>query len=122
MDLGNLGRKRDAQPSGTDGLGVTDVLGLPEEERRLINWLTRQVEVTLADTIEFSGRNEEECLALMESLVERGFVTKRETEGEPLFRTRYAAKKGRQLPDAVWDALDERATRETRPTGESTQA
>ncbi len=95
------------------GLQMADVLTLPDSLRHLINWMMRQGEVSLAEVVAQIGQGEEVGRALLEDLVEQGFVQEvggrggPARSGETRYRIRFAARRGRQLPDEIWQALDE---------------
>ena len=90
----------------TTGLQMADVLTLPTPSRQLINWMMRQGEVSLAEMVAHIGQNEDVARAMLEELTEQGFAREIEMEGEIRYRPQFAPKRGRQLSDHIWQALD----------------
>ena len=88
------------------GLQMADVLTLPDPSRQLINWMMRQGEVSLAEAMVQIGQDEEVVRSMLEELVEQGFVRQMGVGSEPRYRVRLAPKRGRQLSDHIWQALD----------------
>ena len=97
------------------GLQMTDVLTLPDPLRKLITWMTRQGQVSLAEVAAHTGQGEETAGIMLEALIEQGFVQKVEGRGDPArtsksrYRIRFAPRRERQLPEEIWQALDEGA-------------
>jgi amino acid permease len=88
------------------GLLMADVLTLPDPSRQLINWMMRQGEVSMAEVMVHIGQDEDVAPTVLEELMAQGFVRKIETEGEIRYRPQLAPKRGRQLSDHIWQALD----------------
>ena len=97
------------------GLQMADVLTLPDTSRRLINWMMRHREVSLAEAVAHIDQGEEVTRSLLEELIEEGFVREVSGEsdpahgGQPRYRVRLAPKRGRLLPEHIWQALGEEA-------------
>ena len=91
------------------GLQMADVLTLPDPSRQLINWMMRQGEVSLAEVAAHSGQDEEVARAMLEELAEQGFVREIAVEGEIHYRPQFAPKRGHQLPEHIWQALEKGA-------------
>ena len=112
----------------TTGLQMADVLALPDPLRQLINWMMRRGEVSLAEVVAHIGqmehesgeKDEEVARTMLEELVEQGFVREIEVEGELRYRPQFAPRRGRQLPEEIWQALGEEAAG-SRPEGEGPQ-
>lgn len=88
---------------------MVDVLALPDDERQLVTWITRQRAVTLAEAAEQLGRDEAETGALLDDLARRGFVELTGERTGEASATRYRVRLGptrrARLPGKVWDAL-----------------
>ncbi|MDA8333475.1 MAG: NHLP bacteriocin export ABC transporter permease/ATPase subunit [Peptococcaceae bacterium] len=89
---------------GSTGRSVTDLLALPESQRRLVQWLMRSDGATLAETAAEDGQSEDEVRSLLDSLVEQGFVQQEGDGGELRFRARLGARTGRRLSSQIWQA------------------
>jgi hypothetical protein len=90
----------------TTGLQMADVLTLPDPSRQLINWMMRQREVSLAEVVAHIGQDEDVARTVLGELMEQGFVSEMEVEGESRYRVRLAPKRGHPLPEHIWQALD----------------
>lgn len=91
----------------TMGLGMADALALPDELRPLVNWMMRRGAVGLAEVTAYTGQDVEVTRRMLETLVEEGFIQTLEVEGEPHYRLQLALRRGRQMPEEIWQALDE---------------
>ncbi len=87
------------------GLHMADVLALPDSLRQIINWMMRRGEVSLAEVAAHVGQDEDAVRTLLGELVEQGFVQKMEVGGEVRYRPRLALRRGRRLPEGIWQAL-----------------
>jgi len=90
------------------GLTMADVLTLPDQLRRLVNWMMRQGEVGLTDVAGFLGLNETDTRSTVATLLEKGFVRELQIRGETRYRIRLAPKRGREIPLNIWQALDKK--------------
>lgn len=88
------------------GLSMLDVLTLPEDQQMVINWMMRQGDVSFADVVAQMGKNEVVARAMVDTLMEKGFVCEIAGEGESRYRTKLASKRRRQLPEKIWKALE----------------
>jgi amino acid permease len=95
----------------TAGLHLADVLTLPDPSCQLINWMIRQGEVRLTEAVAHTGQDEGAVRAMLGELVEQGFVQEVEGRGKPTrsggtrYRVCVAPRRGRQLPEDIWQAL-----------------
>ena len=89
------------------GLHLTDVRMLRDPLRELINWITRQGEVTLAEITAHTGGNQWIAHLMVDELIEMGFVQPLEGSASPRYRIHLAARHGREVPSEIWQALDE---------------
>ncbi|MBI2865530.1 MAG: hypothetical protein HYX94_13350 [Chloroflexi bacterium] len=106
-----LGRELEAREKAA-GLSMADVLTLPDDLRRLFNWMMRQQEVGLSDAMAYLGQNEGAARSTLTSLVERGFIRELVIDGLPRYRVRLAPKRGREVPLNIWQALGEKTEKE----------
>jgi glutamate dehydrogenase (NAD(P)+) len=100
-----LSAEAEAQEN-TAGRSMASIVALPDSLRQLVNWMMRQQEVRLAEVVAHTGQEEEAVCAMLDTLVEQGFVRETEVAGEPRYRIRLAPKRGRQLPQDIWQLLD----------------
>lgn len=89
------------------GLHLADVRMLRDPLRELVNWITRQGDVTLGEITAHTGGNEWIAQLMIDELIEMGFVQPLEGSVDPRFRIHLAARQGRQVPKEIWQSLDE---------------
>lgn len=92
----------------SQGLTMSEVLILPDDQRHLINWLLRQKSATLAEAAHFLGWEEPAAQTLVSELVGRGLLREYELHGALRYRVRLAPKSGRTMPENLWRALDDK--------------
>ena len=94
--------KEQSEPSagGQAGVMMVDVLALPDELRTIVTWLVRQGEAGLPELAAHVEQDEATAGTLVADLVAQGFVQEvlDEGKGQPRYRVRLAAKRGRQMP------------------------
>ena len=83
---------------GATGLHLADVGTLRDPLRQLVNWMTRQGEVSLAEVKAYIGGNEWIAQLMVDELIELGIVQPLEGAGDPRYRIHLAARHGRQVP------------------------
>ncbi len=88
------------------GLSLLDILTLPDDQQRLVNWMIRQGEVSFADVVARVGEDEAVARNLLDALLQKGFVREIAGEGPSVYRTQLASKRRRDLPRKIWDALE----------------
>jgi hypothetical protein len=101
---------------GASGLHIADVGTLRGPLRQVLNWMTRRGEVSLAEVMQHTGGNEWITQLMIEELVELGFVYPMEGAGGLRYRIHLAPRQGRQVPQEIWQSLDE-AAGEPSPSG-----
>lgn len=95
------------------GLHVADVATLRDPLRRLVNWMTRRGEASLAEVMAYTGGDERMARMMIEELIDLGLVRPLEAQGAPNYRVHLAARQRRQIPQEIWQALDPGATTPT---------
>jgi amino acid permease len=91
------------------GLPVMDVLTLPDAERRLVKWMMRQGEVSLAAVVAHTGQAGGDARAMLDSMLKQGLFQEIDAVGdEPRYRVRLAPRRGGHLPAQIWDKLGEK--------------
>ncbi|MBH8572464.1 hypothetical protein I8752_05320 [Nostocaceae cyanobacterium CENA369] len=80
------------------GLTMAEVLMLPPQQRKIVQWLMKRSPdgVTLTEAALHIDLNQQATLALLDELVEEGFVQEILTSGEVQYRVNLAAKRGIQ--------------------------
>jgi hypothetical protein len=97
------------------GLHIADVSTLRDPLRQLINWTTRQGEVSLAEVMAHTVADEKMARTMVEELIGLGFVHRVRGVDPPRYRTRLAARHGRQVPKKIWQSLDGTVAEPQRP-------
>ncbi len=87
------------------GLAMADILTLPDDLRQIVNWMMRQREVSLDDLIAHTGQKPQQVQAILKTLLDKGFVRQIDRAGETCYSTRLAPKRGGQLSEEIWQAL-----------------
>lgn len=82
----------------TKGLTLSDLLLLPDNERRLINIMKRQLSVTLDDLSNHLEESPTAIALLLDQLIQKGFVSKAEDSDCPSYQVCFLPKRGRQIP------------------------
>jgi CRP-like cAMP-binding protein len=118
-DLLGAGRRRKTQevPAVTDdnptepskGLNPLDVLEMPEEQRDVVNWLSRRQQARMSEIQEGVGKDPAQVRTIVNSLKQSGAIHEALINGEIFYRVVYKAKVGRVsrgLPQDFWSRLD----------------
>ena len=95
-----------------EGITPADLLDLPPKLRHLMNRITRQGEMTKDDAAEILEETPEQASQRLDALVEKGYLQRREEDGEWIYQTRFAHTRGRDIPVGIWSALGNRANDE----------
>ena len=93
---------------------MADLLFLPEMQRSLVNWLLRQKSATFGEIIDYllqtteiaTEKVPEIAQILLNELINQGFVKSVENSGADQYQPQLITRKGRQVPQQVWDVLE----------------
>jgi hypothetical protein len=88
-------------------LNLADVFALSDSQAELIGWMMRRGKVSLAEVAAYTGQDEGAVRAVLEELAKQGFVAEMNLEGELRYEARVATRRGRRLPQQIWQALGE---------------
>ncbi|MBN1810493.1 MAG: MarR family transcriptional regulator [Anaerolineae bacterium] len=91
-----------------EGISPADLLDLPPALRRLMNRITRGGEITVEAAAEQLEETPANARQMLNSLVEKGYLEREEREEGWVYRTRFARKRGRDIPAGIWSALGQR--------------
>ena len=92
-----------------EGISPADLLDLSPPLRKLMNHITRAGEVTSGAAAQHLGETSAQTRKMLDGLIEKGYLERERREGEWVYRTRFARKRGRDIPAGIWSALGERA-------------
>ena len=98
------------------GLGVSDLISLPGEQRKIMDWILRRGKASLPEIAAQAGKHERAIRPDLDALAVQGFLRMEETPAGKIYRPQLASKKGRQLPDEIWQALGETGAGTSDPT------
>ncbi len=91
-------------------LSMADVLALPDSQQEIVIWMIReemkgQETVNLADVATYTGQSETVAGTTLNRLKEKGFIQELEVDGEARYWPRLMSRRGQQLPEDIWQAL-----------------
>jgi hypothetical protein len=92
------------------GMTMAEVVDLPEEERKLLNLILRKGKVNLYQAAALMKTSHDKALEALKNLADRGFILRMEESTGPTYRGLLATRRGRRLPDHIWDVLDQKAS------------
>ncbi len=97
-------QRQEAENKGV-GFSMADILTLPAQQRRILTWMMRLQECTLAEVAEYLGEDDQTTRRELNLLVAEGFVEEINIAGLVRYRTQVARKRGSQLPEMIQQAL-----------------
>jgi hypothetical protein len=91
-----VSRAGSLRQSNTEGLSLAEILTLPPQQRKIVQWLMKhsQKGVTLREVAVQIDASEQVTLALLDELVEEGFVQEFPSADDICYRILLAAKRG----------------------------
>jgi DNA-binding MarR family transcriptional regulator len=105
--FGRVQKEIDAREK-QEGITPADLLDLSPSLRRLMNRITRGGELRVETAAEILEETPDNARHMLNALVEKGYLEREEQEGDWVYRTRFARKRGRELPAGIWSALGQR--------------
>ena len=97
--------------SGKKGIAMSEFLDLRAPHRRIVLELTKTGRLSSAELSEKLGMEEESVEGMMETLVEKGYITETMKEGEKKYEVAIARKKQKKVPLDIWSALEKKVGR-----------
>ena len=91
-----------------DGITPADLLSLSTPLRRLMNRITREGSLTVQAAAEHIEGSVDNAREMLDALVEKGYLERVEQDAGWVYRTRFARKRGRELPAGIWSAIGQR--------------
>ncbi len=98
-----------AIPAAPQGLNPLDLLALPQSQRDLVNWLSRQKQATLSQIQTALNLTPQDTAQTIRALKQSGYVREALVEGHLNYRVAFSGKISRaaqNLPDAIWSRVD----------------
>ena len=98
----------------TVGLAMADLVALPEDQRRLVNWLLRQgtmkrQAMTATEVATHLGQDETKIRNALDALASEGVVRTSQDAagtGETRYELSLILRRGRKIPREIWNALE----------------
>ncbi len=98
----------------TAGLTMADLVALPEDQRRLVNWLLRQgtmkrQTVTASEAATYLGEDGMKIRNMLDTLVSEGVVKASQDAartGETRYQLSLTLRRGSKIPGEIWKALE----------------
>ena len=87
------------------GLSMADILTLPDRQRRIVNWISRQPDCTPPEVAAHLGEEESTVKNELDVLVQQGFVQETKVDGESRYSIKRATKRKSQLSDKLYQTL-----------------
>lgn len=101
--------QRDSQPATDDGdFTIHDLLSLPEEKRRVLNWMQRQTICSLPALTQFLEKPEDQAQKLLRELEQQGLVQAIAVGQETLYQVHLHSmrhKRHQRYGGSVFDAI-----------------
>ncbi len=89
------------------GRDMLEVLALPEDERRLVQWLLRRGAAGVSEIAAQTGQTEDAARRALDALAGAGFLAQAENDGEARWHVCLASKRNRRVSGDLWKRLDE---------------
>lgn len=96
-------------PAPAQGLNPLDLLALPQAQRDLINWLSRQKQATLSQIQTGLNSTPQDTAQTIRALKQAGYLREALVEGQLQYRVAFSGKISRaaqNLPEAIWARVD----------------
>lgn len=115
-----MGTHQQEPGNSSASLSMTDILALPDEQRRIANWLTRHKGSTLSDIAQHLEEDEATTKSTLDTLVEQGIVQEVAVDGEPHYSIKLGTKRAGHLSDKLYQTLapDKPITTSINPSGD----
>lgn len=115
-----MGTQQQEPDNSSASLSMSDILALPDEQRRIVNWLMRHKGSTLSAVAQYLGEDEATAKSTLDNLVEQGIVQETVVEGESHYSVKLGAKRGGHLSDKLYQSLapDKPITSSINPSGD----
>ena len=91
-----------------EGISPADLLDLSDELRSLIARIIRDQELSVKDAAEHMGESVDNTRQMLDTLVEKGYLLREQRKEDWFYSTRFAHKRGRDIPVGIWSALGQR--------------
>ena len=90
------------------GLDMANILDLPDSTREIIIWMLREAHVDMAQMTAHLGKDEAAARAMIDSLLDQGYVREIDIKGQVQYRVRLKPKRKVNMPSNLWQALEDK--------------
>lgn len=90
------------------GVRPEDLIDLPDDLRRLVQWVARRGDTAAADAAEGLGLGVDEAARLLAELEAKGFARSDDAGGVRRYNVEFGMRQTRELPIDLWALLDDR--------------
>lgn len=90
------------------GVSPEALIDLPDDLRRLVQWIARRGDVAAEDAAEGLGLATDDAAGLLADLEAKGFVRASDVDGVRRFNVAFGQRQARELPIDLWALLDDR--------------
>ena len=90
------------------GLDMGNILELPDDLRGIITWMLRETHVDLPQITARMGKDEAAARAMIDSLLDQGYVREIDIKGQVQYRVRLKPKRKVNMPSNLWKALEDK--------------
>ncbi|AFY41889.1 winged helix-turn-helix domain-containing protein [Nostoc sp. PCC 7107] len=80
-----------------------NILDLPDEQRQLINWITRQQTATVSEVVTYLNISEELVKQHLQTLVNQRFIQELNDGESVYYRPLFTSKQKSKLNSKIWD-------------------
>ncbi|MBN1954118.1 MAG: hypothetical protein JW900_03605 [Anaerolineae bacterium] len=101
----SIGKKIESQETG---IRVSDLLTLPRDLRRIMNYVIREKQITLDQAATHAEASGEETQEMLNDLVEKGYLQADTDRGETVYRVHYGRTHPKDIPGSLWAALGDK--------------
>jgi DNA-binding MarR family transcriptional regulator len=89
------------------GLTLSDLMLLPDDERRLVNTMKRQLMMSLEELALQLEESPTAIASLLDRLIQKGFVSKTGDPDNPSYQVCFSPKRARQIPTKLMQLDDD---------------
>lgn len=90
------------------GVSPEDLIELPDDLRRLVQWVARKGDVAAEDAADALGVGVDEARRLLADLEAKGFARAEDVGGVRRYNVDFGLRQTRDLPIDLWALLDDR--------------
>lgn len=90
------------------GLDMGNILDLPDDLREIITWMLRESHVDLSQMTAHLGKDEAAARAMIDSLLDKGYIREIDMKGQVQYRVRLKPKRKVNMPSNLWKALEDK--------------